>query len=145
MAGRCGCALGPLPRPYHARDVIAVLLPRPLPGPPGQSPQLSPWQALRRLFWQDWDAAPRDQRWMRWVSALASALLHLLFFMLLLWVAVIRTTAPEAEGAEGERLQVEFVGRATQEGGGDQPCGSGGRCTAGPGCSWPERRGRNGA
>ncbi len=114
-------SLGPLPRPYHARDVIAVLLPRPLPGPPGQSPQLSPWQALRRLFWQDWDAAPRDQRWMRWVSALASALLHLLFFMLLLWVAVIRTTAPEAEGAEGERLQVEFVGRATQEGGGDQP------------------------
>lgn len=114
-------SLGPLPRPYHARDVIAVLLPRPLLGPPGQSPQLSPWQALRRLFWQDWDAAPRDQRWMRWLSAVASALLHLLFFMLLLWVAVIRTTAPEAEGAEGERLQVEFVGRATQEGGGDQP------------------------
>ncbi|MBA0262893.1 hypothetical protein D7T58_12425 [Stenotrophomonas maltophilia] len=114
-------SLGPLPQPYHARDVIAVLLPRPLPGPPGQSPQLSPWQALRRLFWQDWDAAPRDQRWMRWLSAVASALLHLLFFMLLLWVAVIRTTAPEAEGAEGERLQVEFVGRASQQGGGDQP------------------------
>ncbi|WP_329848999.1 hypothetical protein [Stenotrophomonas pavanii] len=114
-------SLGPLPRPYHARDVIAVLLPRPLPGPPGQLPQLSPWQALRRLFWQDWDAAPRDQRWMRWLSAVASALLHLLFFMLLLWVAVIRTSAPQDEGTEGERVQVEFVGRATQEGGGDQP------------------------
>ncbi|HCT26161.1 MAG TPA: hypothetical protein DIW85_08075 [Stenotrophomonas sp.] len=114
-------SLGPLPRPFHARDVIAVFLPRPLPGAPGQSPRLSPWQALRRLFWQDWDAAPRDQRWMRWTSALVSALLHLLFFMLLLWVAVIRTTAPEEEGAEGERVQVEFVGRATQEGGGDQP------------------------
>ncbi|WP_075677287.1 hypothetical protein [Stenotrophomonas sp. TD3] len=114
-------SLGPLPRPFHARDVIAVFLPRPLPGPPGQSPRLSPWQALRRLFWQDWDAAPRDQRWMRWTSALVSALLHLLFFMLLLWVAVIRTTAPDEEGAEGERVQVEFVGRATQEGGGDQP------------------------
>ncbi|MCU0999864.1 hypothetical protein JAK44_02655 [Stenotrophomonas maltophilia] len=114
-------SMGPLPRPFHARDVIAILLPRPLPGPPGQLPQLSPWQALRRLFWQDWDAAPRDQRWMRWTSALASALLHLLFFVLLLWVAVIRTTAPEEEGAEGERVQVEFVGRATREGGGDQP------------------------
>lgn len=114
-------SLGPLPRPFHARDVIAVLLPRPLPGPPGQSPRLSPWQALRRLFWQDWDAAPRDQRWMRWTSALASALLHLLFFVLLLWVAVIRTSEPEQEGAEGERTQVEFVGRASQEGGGDQP------------------------
>lgn len=114
-------SLAPLPRPFHARDVIAVFLPRPLPGPPGQSPRLSSWQALRRLFWQDWDAAPRDQRWMRWTSALVSALLHLLFFVLLLWVAVIRTTAPEEEGAEGERVQVEFVGRATQEGGGDQP------------------------
>lgn len=114
-------SLGPLPRPLHAREVIAVLLPRPLPGPPGRLPRLSPWQALRRLFWQDWDAAPRDQRWMRWTSALASALLHLLFFVLLLWVAVIRTTAPDEEGAEGERVQVEFVGRASQEGGGDQP------------------------
>ncbi|HEL3784723.1 TPA: hypothetical protein UM046_002492 [Stenotrophomonas maltophilia] len=114
-------SLAPLQRPFHARDVIAVFLPRPLPGPPGQSPRLSPWQALRRLFWQDWDAAPRDQRWMRWTSALVSALLHLLFFVLLLWVAVIRTTAQEDEGAEGERVQVEFVGRATQEGGGDQP------------------------
>lgn len=114
-------SLGPLPPSLHAREVIAVLLPRPLPGPPGRSPQLPAWQALRRLFWQDWDAAPRDQRWMRWTSALVSALLHLLFFVLLLWVAVIRTTAPEEEGAEGERVQVEFVGRATQEGGGDQP------------------------
>ncbi|UUS14270.1 hypothetical protein NMB32_21335 [Stenotrophomonas sp. CD2] len=35
-------SLGPLPRPFHAREVIAVLLPRPLPGPPGQSPRLSP-------------------------------------------------------------------------------------------------------
>lgn len=114
-------SLGPLPRPFHAREVIAVFLPRPLPGPPGQSPRLSPWQALRRLFWQDWDAAPRDQRWMRWTSALVSALLHLLFFVLLLWVAVIRTSAPDEEGTEGERVQVEFVGRASQEGGGDQP------------------------
>ncbi len=114
-------SLGPLPRPLHAGEVIAVLLPRPLPGPPGRLPALSPWQALRRLFWQDWDAAPRDQRWMRWISALASALLHLLFFVLLLWVAVIRTSESEQEGAEGERVQVEFVGRASQEGGGDQP------------------------
>ncbi len=114
-------SLGPLPRPFHAREVIAVFLLRPLPGPPGQSPRLSPWQALRRLFWQDWDAAPRDQRWMRWTSALVSALLHLLFFVLLLWVAVIRTSAPDEEGTEGERVQVEFVGRASQEGGGDQP------------------------
>lgn len=114
-------ALTPLPRPFHARDVIAVLLPRPLPGPPGRLPALGRWNAVRRLFWQDWDPAPRDQRWMRWTSALVSAALHLLFFLLLLWVAVIRTSVPDEDGAEGERVQIEFVGRGAQEGGGDQP------------------------
>ncbi|WMJ69793.1 hypothetical protein [Stenotrophomonas sp. 24(2023)] len=114
-------ALTPLQRPFHARDVIAVLLPRPLPGAPGRLPALGFAQALRRLFWQDWDPAPRDQRWMRWVSSLASVLLHLLFFVLLLWVAMIRPPASEREGGEGERIQVEFLGQGTQEGGGEQP------------------------
>ena len=114
-------SLSPLPRPFHAREVIAVLLPRPPPGRPGTLPALPRWQALRRLLWQDWEPAPRDQRWMRWTSAVASALLHLLFFLLLLWVAVIRTSAPAEQGADGERVQIEFVGRASQEGGGDQP------------------------
>jgi len=113
-------ALKPLPRLFHARDVIAVLLPRPLPGRPGRLPALSPWNAARRLFWQDWEPAPRDQRWMRWTSAVLSALLHLLFFLLLLWVAVIRTTEPDADGAEGERVQIEFIGAGAQEGGGEQ-------------------------
>ncbi len=114
-------SLSPLPRPFHAREVIAVLLPRPLPGRPGTLPALPRWQALRRLLWQDWEPAPRDQRWMRWTSAVASALLHLLFFLLLLWVAVIRTSVPAEQGSDGERVQIEFVGRASQEGGGDQP------------------------
>ena len=114
-------SLKPIARPFHAGDVIAVLLPRPLPGRPGVLPPLGPWGAARRLLWQDWEPAPRDQRWMRWTSAVASALLHLLFFLLLLWVAVIRTRAPEDAGAEGERVQIEFVGRGAQEGGGDQP------------------------
>ncbi|AWH53974.1 hypothetical protein C1924_12675 [Stenotrophomonas sp. ESTM1D_MKCIP4_1] len=114
-------SLKPIARPFHAGDVIAVLLPRPLPGRTGLLPALSPWGAARRLLWQGWEPAPRDQRWMRWTSALLSALLHLLFFLALLWVAVIRTSAPEEPGAEGERVQIEFVGRGAQEGGGDQP------------------------
>ncbi|WP_343649893.1 hypothetical protein [Stenotrophomonas sp.] len=113
-------SLKPLPRLFHARDVIAVLLPRPLPGRPGRLPALSPWNAARRLFWQDWEPAPRDQRWMRWTSAVLSAVLHLLFFLLLLWVAVIRTSEPDADGAEGERVQIEFIGAGAREGGGDQ-------------------------
>ncbi len=71
-------SLKPIARPFHASDVIAVLLPRPLPGRPGLLPALSPWGAARRLLWQGWEPAPRDQRWMRWTSAVVSALLHLL-------------------------------------------------------------------
>lgn len=117
-------SLSPLPRPLHAREVIEVLLPRPLPGPPGRSPQLGTWQAMRRLAWQQWGPAPRDQRWMRWSSAAASLLLHLLFAFLLLWVALVRTPDPDSEGADGERIQIEFIGQGAQEGGGDQPGGA---------------------
>jgi len=117
-------SLSPLPRPLHAREVIEVLLPRPLPGPPGRSPQLGTWQAMRRLAWQQWGPAPRDQRWMRWSSAAVSLLLHLLFAFLLLWVALVRAPDPDSEGADGERIQIEFIGQGAQEGGGDQPGGA---------------------
>jgi len=116
-------ALSPLPRPLHARELVQVLLPRPLPASPGRLPQLGMWQAMRRLAWQQWEPAPRDQRWMRWTSAATSLLLHLLFAFLLLWVALIRTQSPPTQGGDGERVQVEFIGQGTQEGGGDQPGG----------------------
>lgn len=111
----------PLPRPQHARELVAVLLPRPLPASSGRLPGLTMWQALRRLGWQQWDPAPRDQRWMRWTSAGVSLLLHLLFAFLLLWVALVRSSQPDTQGGEGERVQVEFIGQGAQEGGGEQP------------------------
>lgn len=111
----------PLPRPQHARELVAVLLPRPLPAASGRLPGLTMWQALRRLGWQQWDPAPRDQRWMRWTAAAASLLLHVLFAFLLLWVALVRSSQPDTQGGEGERVQVEFIGQGAQEGGGDQP------------------------
>ncbi|KAF1015703.1 MAG: hypothetical protein GAK31_01178 [Stenotrophomonas maltophilia] len=114
-------ALTPLLRPFHAHDVIALLLPRPVPPAPGRLPALGLGYALRSLFWQRWDPAPRDQRWMRWVSSAISVLLHLLFFLLLQWVAMIRPPAEQQQGGEGERVQVEFIGQGAQEGGGDQP------------------------
>lgn len=111
----------PLPRPQHARELVAVLLPRPPPAAGGRLPGLTMWQAVRRLGWQQWDPAPRDQRWMRWTSAAASLLLHVLFAFLLLWVALVRSSQPDTQGGEGERVQVEFIGQGAQEGGGDQP------------------------
>jgi len=81
----------------------------------GRLPELSFIQAMRRLLWQGWDPAPRDQRWMRWTSALISALLHLMFALLLLWVALIRPPSEPEQGGESGRVQVELVGRGTPQ------------------------------
>lgn len=108
-------ALSPLPRPFRASEVLAELAQRePMPTG-GRLPELSFVQAMRRLLWQGWDPAPRDQRWMRWTSALISALLHLMFALLLLWVALIRPPSELEQGGESGRVQVEFVGRGTPQ------------------------------
>lgn len=108
-------ALSPLPRPFRASEVLAELARRePMPAG-GRLPELSFVQAMRRLLWQGWDPAPRDQRWMRWTSALISALLHLMFALLLLWVALIRPPSEPEQGGESGRVQVEFVGRGTPQ------------------------------
>lgn len=115
-------ALTPLPRPFRSSEVIATLIDRPLPGSPGRLPQLGFLQSVRRLLWQGWDPAPRDQRWMRWSSAALSLLLHVVFAALLLWVALIRPPAEPEQGGESGRMQVELVGRGTpQEDGGGEP------------------------
>ncbi|ROP77295.1 hypothetical protein EDF74_2971 [Stenotrophomonas rhizophila] len=115
-------ALSPLPRPFRASEVLAELAQRaPLPQG-GRLPELSFVQAMRRLLWQGWDPAPRDQRWMRWTSAVISALLHLMFALLLLWVALIRPPSEPEQGGESGRVQVAFVGRGTpQQEEGSQP------------------------
>lgn len=119
-------ALSPLPRPFRSSEVIAELLPRPLPGSPGRLPALGMLQAMRRLLWQGWDPAPRDQRWMRWTSGVISILLHLLFAALLLWVALIRPPVPPEQGGDGDRIQVEFLGSGTpQDSGGGETAAAG--------------------
>lgn len=108
-------ALSPLPRPLRASEVLAELAQRePVPHG-GRLPELSFVQAMRRLLWQGWDPAPRDQRWMRWTSAVISALLHLMFALLLLWVALIRPPREPDQGGESGRVQVAFVGRGTPQ------------------------------
>jgi len=108
-------ALSPLPRPFRASEMLADLTQRePVPHG-GRLPELSFVQAMRRLLWQGWDPAPRDQRWMRWTSAVISALLHLMFALLLLWVALIRPPSEPEQGGESGRVQVAFVGRGTPQ------------------------------
>lgn len=108
-------ALRPLPRPFRSSEVIATLIGRPLPVSTGRLPQLGFVQSLRRLLWQGWEPAPRDQRWMRWSSATISLLLHALFAALLLWVALIRPPVVPEQGGESGRVQVSLVGRGTPQ------------------------------
>jgi len=124
-------ALTPLPRPFRSSEVIAELMPRPLPGSPGRLPALGTVQAMRRLLWQTWDPAPRDQRWMRWTSGVISVLLHLMFAALLLWVALIRPPVPPEQGGDGGRIQVEFLGSGTpQDSGVGEPAAAAGSAAA---------------
>ncbi|CTP89201.1 hypothetical protein A6R71_04165 [Xanthomonas translucens pv. arrhenatheri] len=101
-----------VPRPFVCSELLAAL-PQPLPAATLRLPALSPWQAFRRLWWQDWDPAPYDQRWWRRIAALVSLALHLLFALFLLWVAFVRWLPPRPDAGEAGRVQVEFVGRGT--------------------------------
>jgi len=113
--------LAPLPRPGPADALVAYLSAQPRAPAQGRLPALGFVQAFRRLFWQGWDHTPHDQRWMRRGAAATSLLLHLLFALALLWVAVIRPPQTPEQGGEGERVQIEFVGQAARDGGAPEP------------------------
>ncbi len=105
---------------FGVEDVTSLMVQRPALASAGVLPQLTPWQAMRRLGWQGWDPPPRDQRGLRWLAGFCSGLLHLLFAVFLMWVALVRTPPAPAAAEAGERVQVEYIGRGTpdQEGGG---------------------------
>ncbi|MGE8225308.1 MAG: hypothetical protein ACN6RK_05940 [Stenotrophomonas sp.] len=102
-------------RPPRPRDAAAAPLPL--------------WRIIVLLFWNGGDPPPRDQRGLRWFAGFFSAGLHVLFALLLLWVALVRSNVPEQNAEEGERVQVEFIGDGTaqDEGGGtpDAEAGAG--------------------
>jgi hypothetical protein len=100
---------------FAQSDVAQVMAARPLP-PHERAPRARPfWQTMLLLVWQGGDPPPRDQRALRWFSGFISAALHLLFALLLLWVALVRSTTPEQSAEDGERVQIEYIGRGTPE------------------------------
>lgn len=111
---------GTMAAPFGGQDIVVHMstLP-PRPGS-GLAPPLTFLQAFRRLWWQHWEPRPRDQRDLHWFGVAGSLLIHILFLLLLLWVAVVRWAAHESEPEQG-RVQLSFVGRGTpdEEGGGE--------------------------
>jgi len=109
----------------------------------GGGPGLSFRQALLHLFrWAGDDPPPADQRRIRWFSAFCSLALHLLFAVLLVWVALVRSTVPEPGAEDGERVQVEYIGRGTpEEEGGGAPQAAGASASAPRPAGTPTREG----
>ncbi|GGD42466.1 hypothetical protein [Pseudoxanthomonas indica] len=101
--------------------IVRDLTLRPLPARGGAiAPHLGFWSALRTLFYQQWEAPLREERGTRWLSGVVSLLMHLLFVLLLIWVAVVKLPPPPEAAGDSSRVQVEYIGRGTpaEEGGG---------------------------
>jgi len=104
-----------------SESIVRDLSERPLPSRGGAiAPHLGFWAALRTLFYQQWEAPLREERGLRWLSGFVSLLMHLLFVLLLIWVAVVKLPPPPESAGDSSRVQVEYIGRGTpaEEGGG---------------------------
>ncbi|WP_334179954.1 hypothetical protein [Pseudoxanthomonas sp.] len=93
-------------------DALAVRAPhgrRAVPFLPGRA------RALRSLFYQGWGPPPREERWMRWAAGVSSSVLHLLFFLFLLWVALVKIPPPPEEAGDSSRVRLQMVGEGSPE------------------------------
>lgn len=103
------------PRPVSTRRdaLLAVLavrsLSRPLPPPRGPH-----WWAL--LCWQMGPEPAADQRWQRRAAVVLSAGLHGLFVLLLVWVALVRSTPQANEPVQRVALRFVSAGQGHENG-----------------------------
>lgn len=102
-----------------ADAIVHLFAQRPLPAPLPRPLALNRWQAFRSMFYQGWGPPLREDRRLRWFAGTLSTLLHLLFILLLVFLAVVKVPRPPA-AEEESRVQVEFIGEGTpeEEGGG---------------------------
>lgn len=106
-------------RRESADTIVQLFAQRPLPAPLPKPLALNRWQAFRSMFYQDWGPPLREDRRLRWFAGSLSILLHLLFVLLLVFLAVVKVP-PTPVAEEESRVQVEFIGEGTpeEEGGG---------------------------
>ena len=101
-------------RGASAEAIVAIFLGRELARPGPRSPLLNDWQSFAALWRQQWHPASADERRHRIVAMVTTLLVHLLLFVLLLWLATVRIdVAPPPQGEDV--IQVEYIGEGTPE------------------------------
>lgn len=97
-----------------ADAIVAIFLGREpaMPGP--RSPLLNDWQAFAALWRQQWQPASEGERRQRIVALAITLVVHVVFFILLLWLAYVRFSEPPPPAGE-EVVQVEFIGEGTPD------------------------------
>lgn len=105
--------------------IVAVFLQRPLTVPPRRAGELTQWQAFATLWRQQWHPPEPEERKVRWIAGIVSALWHLLFGALLIWLMYLRFMGLGTPAQGDNVVQVEYIGQGTpQETGGPvQPAG----------------------
>ncbi len=116
MVARVGAVTG-----ATADAIVAIFLQREPALPPRASAVLGRWKAFGTLWRQQWHPASRDERWMRFVAIVVSAVAHVFFAAMLLILAY--TSIDETAGAQDDvAVRVQFIGQgAPEEEGGGPP------------------------
>lgn len=106
-----------------AEALVEVLLQRPLANPPRRALLLNRWQAFATLWRQQWQPPEAEDRKVRWFAGSVSALWHLFFGGLLLWLMYVQYMAVRPPPPGEDVVQVEFIGTGTpgEIGGGSSP------------------------
>jgi hypothetical protein len=97
-----------------ADAIVAIFLGRELARPAPRSPLLNDWQAFAALWRQQWQPASEGERRQRIVALAITLVVHVVFFILLLWLAYVRFGEMPPPAGE-EVVQVEFIGEGTPD------------------------------
>ena len=109
-----------------AEAIVAIFLGRELARPGPRSPLLNDWQAFAALWRQQWQPASEGERRQRIVALAIALVVHIVFFILLLWLATVRFSESPPPAGE-DVIRVEYIGEGTP----DSP-GGGARESAAP-------------
>ncbi|MBF6024763.1 transmembrane repetitive protein [Lysobacter niastensis] len=110
MRERAGAVTG-----APSEQIVAEFLHRPLSTPPRRAGELTRWQAFATLWRQQWQPPEPEERKVRWIAGIVSALWHLFFSVLLIWLMYIRFMALGTPSTGENVVQVEYIGRGTPQ------------------------------